>query len=57
MSRPTLGIIGPGTVGTAIGRLAFEFNYDNHRSKPVFMMDIMYYGSLVCLNILLLLKH
>ena len=35
----------------------FEFRNDNHRSKVVFMVDIMYSGCFVILNLLLLLKH
>ena len=35
----------------------FEFRNDNHRSKVVFMADIMYSGCFVILNLLLLLKH
>ena len=35
----------------------FEFRYDNHRSKLIFMMDVSYSLSLVVLNVLLLLKY
>ena len=35
----------------------FEFNFDNHRSKPVFMMNSLYNSSLLCLNLLFLLKY
>ena len=34
--------------------LVFEFGFDNHRSKSVFMMNTLYYSSLVLLNLLLL---
>ena len=37
--------------------LVFEFNFDNHKSKPVFMMDISYYSCLVILNLLFLCKY
>ena len=37
--------------------MAFEFNFDNHRSKPVFMMDTLYYSGLVLLDLLFLLKY
>ena len=37
--------------------LFFEFNYDSHKSKPAFMMDIGYYSSLIILNGLLLCKY
>ena len=37
--------------------LGFEFKYDNHRSKPLFMMNTLYYWNLILLNILLLLKY
>ena len=37
--------------------LGFEFKYDNHRSKPIFFMDTIYYWSLIALNGLLLMKH
>ena len=37
--------------------LAFEFKYDNHRSKPNFMMDVACYSLLLILNFLLLLKY
>ena len=37
--------------------LAFEFCFDNHRSKPVFMLDVGYYGNLILLDILILLKY
>ena len=35
----------------------FEFIFDSHRSKPVFMMDVAYYTSLVILDFLFLLKY
>ena len=34
-----------------------EFKYDNHRSKPNFMMDVTCYALLLVLNLLLLLKY
>ena len=37
--------------------LVFEFCFDNHRSKPVFMLDVGYYGNLILLDILILLKY
>ena len=37
--------------------LFFEFNYENHKSKPLFMMDLTYYVSLVVLNVLMLYKY
>ena len=37
--------------------LVFEFRFDNHRSKPVFMMDMLYYSALVVLNLMLLMKY
>ena len=37
--------------------LAFEFKCDSHRSKPLFMMNTLYYWSLILLNILLLMKY
>ena len=38
--------------------LFFEFKFDNHKSKPFFMMDITYYYfCLVILNILMLCKY
>ena len=37
--------------------LGFELKKDSHRSKPVFMMDAGYYGNLVVLNMLILLKY
>ena len=37
--------------------LGFEFGFDNHRSKPVFMMDVTYYGCLMILNLLFLCKY
>ena len=37
--------------------LVFEFNFDNHRSKPVFMMDTLYYSGLVVLDLLFLMKY
>ena len=35
----------------------FEFKYDNHRSKPNFMMDVTCCALLLVLNLLLLLKY
>lgn len=40
-----------------ISLLVFEFKFDNHRSKPVFMMDAIYSGSFLILNLLLLFKY
>ena len=37
--------------------LLFEFNYESHKSKPAFMMDIGYYSCLIVLNLLLLCKY
>ena len=37
--------------------LVCEFACENHRSKPVFMMDATYSGSLILLNLLFLLKY
>ena len=37
--------------------LGFELKYDSHRSKPLFMMNTLYYWNLILLNILLLLKY
>ena len=37
--------------------LICEFGCDNHRSKPVFMMDATYSGCLILLNLLFLLKY
>ena len=37
--------------------LVCEFACDNHRSKPVFMMDTTYSGCLTMLNILFLCKY
>ena len=37
--------------------LLFEFIFDNHRSKPVFMMDATYSGCLIILNLLFLFKY
>ena len=37
--------------------LCFEFISDNHRSKPVFMMDACYSFCLLLLNILFLCKY
>lgn len=35
----------------------FEFLYDNHKYKILFKMDILYYGSFMVLDFLLLCKH
>ena len=35
----------------------FEFNYDSHKSKLLFMMDISYFMSLILLNLLMLCKY
>ena len=35
----------------------FEFKFDNHKSKIVFMLDVSYYASLIILDVLLLLKY
>ena len=37
--------------------LVWEFTCDNHRSKPVFMMDVSYSTCLMMLNILFLCKY
>ena len=37
--------------------LFFEFKFDSHRSKPVFMMDVSYYSCLMMLNVLFLCKY
>ena len=37
--------------------LFFEFKFDSHRSKPVFMMDVSYYSGLMMLNVLFLCKY
>ena len=37
--------------------LIFEFNFDNHRSKPVFFIDMLYYSGLVALDLLFLMKY
>ena len=37
--------------------LGFEFSRDSHRSKPVFMMDVMYYSCLTILNFLFVCKY
>ena len=37
--------------------LVFEFRFDNHRSKPVFMMDSVYYSCLIILDLLFLMKY
>ena len=35
----------------------YEFNYESHKSKPLFMMDLSYYVSLMLLNVLILCKY
>ena len=37
--------------------LVFEFKFDSHRSKVIFMLDTLYFWSLILLNILFLLKY
>ena len=37
--------------------LWFEFSSDNHRSKPVFMMDVYYSFCILLVNILFLCKY
>ena len=37
--------------------LGFEFGNDNHRSKPIFMMDMAYSACIICMNLLILFKY
>ena len=37
--------------------LVYEFRFGNHRSKPVFMMDISFNSCLLALNFLFVCKY
>ena len=42
---------------TQLTVLVFEFRFDSHRSKIIFMLDTLYFWSLIILNMLFLLKY